>query len=394
MHKSWGNAIWFDDAAEEMGADVMRWMYAAQTPAQNLNFGYGPADEVKRRLLTLWNTYGFFVTYASLDGFEPARDGDRARRPSAPSSTAGCSPARTSSCASAAQRWTLRLAAAARAVEAFVDDLSNWYVRLSRARFWKSETTSTSAPPTRRSGTCWCTLTRCVAPVMPFLADEMWQNLVKSEAAIQTPPRACTTTTTRRWTNRWWTATAQRRSPDAAPREPGPPARNKAGVKVRQPLARDGRCVRPTRPHEEIGAAHGIASARGAERQEVVITPQVGDLITYMVKPNFAVMGPKYGKRLGAIREALAGLDPVEVAAQVKAGEPVSVTLPGEDEPVELQPGELVVETREREGFAVAQEGGLVVRSTPSLTTSCCRRAWPATWCASSTTCASRPTSR
>ena len=72
MHKSWGNAIWFDDAVESMGADVMRWMYANQTPGQNLSFGYGPADQVKRRLLTLWNSYAFFVTYARIDDYRPS----------------------------------------------------------------------------------------------------------------------------------------------------------------------------------------------------------------------------------------------------------------------------------------------------------------------------------
>ena len=71
MHKSWGNAIWFDDAIEEMGADVMRWMYAAQPPAQNLNFGYGPATAVKTRLLRLWNIYAFFVLYANIDDHAP-----------------------------------------------------------------------------------------------------------------------------------------------------------------------------------------------------------------------------------------------------------------------------------------------------------------------------------
>ena len=71
MHKSWGNAIWFGDAIEDMGADVMRWMYAGQPPAQNLNFGYGPAGEVKRNLLRLWNTYSFFVLYANIEGFTP-----------------------------------------------------------------------------------------------------------------------------------------------------------------------------------------------------------------------------------------------------------------------------------------------------------------------------------
>ena len=74
MHKSSGNAIWFDDAAERMGADPMRWLYCAQNVQSNLNFGFGPAEEVKRRLLVLWNVYSFFVTYARIDGFDP-KDG-------------------------------------------------------------------------------------------------------------------------------------------------------------------------------------------------------------------------------------------------------------------------------------------------------------------------------
>ena len=74
MHKSLGNAIWFDDAAERMGADPMRWLYCAQNVQSNLNFGFGPAEEVKRRLLVLWNVYSFFVTYARIDGFDP-KDG-------------------------------------------------------------------------------------------------------------------------------------------------------------------------------------------------------------------------------------------------------------------------------------------------------------------------------
>jgi isoleucyl-tRNA synthetase len=95
--------------------------------------------------------------------------------------------------------------------------------------------------------------------------------------------------------------------------------------------------------------------------KRVVVTQQVGDLITYVIKPNFAVMGPKYGKKIGAIRDALGAVDPAAAAAKLEAGSPVVVTLPGEDGPLELQPEELVVETREREGFAVAQEVGLVV---------------------------------
>ena len=71
MHKSWGNAIWFDDAAEKMGVDVMRWMYASQNPEHNLLFGYKEADEVRKDILTLWNVYSFFITYAMLDDYSP-----------------------------------------------------------------------------------------------------------------------------------------------------------------------------------------------------------------------------------------------------------------------------------------------------------------------------------
>ena len=182
MHKSWGNAIWFDDAIEEMGADVMRWMYAGQPPAQNLNFGYGPADEVKRRLLTLWNTYSFFVLYANIEGFTPtlraARDGPDP--------------------------------ATARPLDRWLAARTQWLVGECRAaldagtrrgscarsrRSWTTSPTGTCACRGRASGarttphdkraafeTLWYALVqalRCVSPVMPFLTDEMWQNLVR-----------------------------------------------------------------------------------------------------------------------------------------------------------------------------------------------------------------------
>ena len=78
MHKSHGNAIWFDEAVEKMGADVMRWIYAGSNIQNNLNFGYGPAKEVQAKLLRLWNTYAFFVTYANLGDFDPAATPDAA----------------------------------------------------------------------------------------------------------------------------------------------------------------------------------------------------------------------------------------------------------------------------------------------------------------------------
>ena len=141
MHKSWGNAIEFDEAAERMGVDVMRWMFARARPEENILFGWHAADEARRELLVLWNVYAFFVTYARLAGWTPGAAGGaagrRARR--------------------ALDRWILSRAAgtggdgrgarcatttpSARPVRSrrFIDDLSTWYLRLSRRRFSRSD---------------------------------------------------------------------------------------------------------------------------------------------------------------------------------------------------------------------------------------------------------------
>ena len=138
MHKSWGNAIWFDDAAEKMGVDTMRWLYASQNPERNLLFGYEIADEIRKNLITLWNTYSFFITYANLDGFNPNEyTFDNVKL-------------------SILDKWILakmnnfidsskkyyeeyELFKLMNEASEILDDISNWYVRRNRRRFWKSE---------------------------------------------------------------------------------------------------------------------------------------------------------------------------------------------------------------------------------------------------------------
>ena len=138
MHKSWGNAIWFDDAAEKMGVDTMRWLYASQNTEHNLLFGYKIADEVRKNLITLWNTYSFFVTYAKLDNFNPYL-----------SKIEDCD-------LTDIDKWILakmnnfikdskffyehfELYKLMKKSSEILDDISNWYVRRNRRRFWKSE---------------------------------------------------------------------------------------------------------------------------------------------------------------------------------------------------------------------------------------------------------------
>ena len=158
MHKSWGNAIWFDDAVEEMGADVMRWMYAGQTPSQNLNFGYGPATRSSGRLLKLWNSYAFFVLYANIDGFTPSlRDPDRGaeNRPRIRPLDGRGHPAPGGRVEGSARR--LRLAAPGAGLRA-VHGRPVQLVRadLARPLLAVAATTTTSGPRTRRSGTRSC----------------------------------------------------------------------------------------------------------------------------------------------------------------------------------------------------------------------------------------------
>ena len=138
MHKSWGNAIEFDEAAERMGVDVMRWLYMSSRPDDNILFGWHAADEARRRLLVLWNVYAFFVTYARLAGWTPgAADPPPAER--APMDRWILS---RSAALAAAVEERLRAydaMAATRLIDAFIEDLSTWFLRLSRRRFSRGQ---------------------------------------------------------------------------------------------------------------------------------------------------------------------------------------------------------------------------------------------------------------
>ena len=197
--------------------------------------------------------------------------------------------------------------------------------------------------------------------MMPFLTEHMYQNLVKSDGRNLDAPESvhhCTypeVDVTRENAELLADVALTQRLVSL-----GRFARDKARMKVRQPLR--SMQVRLTNSSEEASVAR--ITDQILEELNVkssIVTNKVGDLITYIIKPNFPVMGPKFGNRLGAVRNALSKLDPAQVAATVEANQPLQITLEGETDPTELQPADLIVETKEREGFAVAQEAGLVV---------------------------------
>lgn len=351
MHKSWGNMIEFNDAAERMGADVIRWLYAVQNPAQNINFGYGPGDEVRRRfILPLWNVYVFFVTYANLDGWTPAAPRTGAR--------------------SLLDRWILSrlsdvvatvrdrldacdVAGAARPIERFVDDLSLWYVRRGRRRYWKSEADADKQAAYETLYEVLVTLSQVLAPFVPFLSEALYQNLVRSvDASARESVHLCAMPVP--------DETARDAGLEEAMEQTrhfvylGRAARNEARLKVRQPLASAALLDRSGtiagRP-ELIDLLKDELNVR-----DVRFAGSLHDLGRLEVRPRFDLLGPKFGGRITAIAEALRAQGPALVE-QTPEGEPYRLRLPDGEEIV-LERAEVDVRMRWRDGRAGAGEGG------------------------------------
>jgi isoleucyl-tRNA synthetase len=364
MHKSWGNAIEFNEAADRMGVDVMRWLYCGQRPEVNLLFGYGRADEVRRRfLLPLWNVYSFFASYARLDGWEPAQEGFG---PAAPEGVAPRSDnlldrwivARVNEVAG---RVTTALvdsdpAGATQAIDALIEDLTNWYVRRSRRRFWKSEQDGDKQAAYATLYYVLVRLAQLLAPFTPFVTEAMYQNLVRAvqpgaygsvhhcdwpEAEVETIDRELL---------------AQM---DLARRAAGLGlgARASANIKVRQPLAR-------AMIHVGNGQAALSEELAAIVRDElnvkaVEFVADEAELVTYRVVADGKLLGPRLGARFPQVRAALAELAPAGVVRQVRARQPVVVIV--DREPIELAPEEIIVHTQPAEGLAVVGDRGLTV---------------------------------
>ena len=207
MHKSIGNAIWFDEAAEKMGVDVMRWMYCLQNPANNLRFGYRSAEAIKRKLILLWNVYSFFVLYARIDKWE-FKNSKLQITNHKPCLSAGrsCLSCLTGRQAAGRQitnyklqnkfdQWILSVLNSLIAdvnremdrfdtlrmmekCEKFLDDLANWYVRRSRRRFWKSENDEDKEQAYQTLYIVLVEFVKLLSPVLPFVTEEIYGNLV------------------------------------------------------------------------------------------------------------------------------------------------------------------------------------------------------------------------
>jgi isoleucyl-tRNA synthetase len=358
MHKSWGNSIEFDEAAERMGVDVMRWMYTSARPEDNILFGWHAADDARRELLVLWNVYSFFVTYARLAGWAPQRGIDEEL------AAAATWPALDrwilSRSAGVAEEVGARLAdydpvGASRSVRTFIDDLSTWYLRRSRDRMRAGAEAADRDGAFATLHAALVTLARTIAPILPFMAEGMYQNLMVS--VVPSTPESVHLT---RWPAAEMSGLRDQgleRSMAVARRavELARTLRSQAGLRTRQPLARAWLAI-PDRGIEVDAELLSLMS----DEINVKVIERIGDdseLVDRRVRPLL----PKIGKRLGAAIPA------VMAAARDGAFElhpDGSVTLGG----VTLAADEVEILATPRPGTAVAHDEGLVVVIDTALT--------------------------
>lgn len=356
MSKSLGNIVVPWDVIDRHGADAFRWYFlASKQPWEGYGFSVDTVGEAVRQfLLQLWNTYRFLVDYANVNQVE---------RVDAPPETD-------------LDRWALsRLAAtvdtvtermdgydatrAGQAIAAFVDELSNWYVRRSRRRFWDGDP---AAIGTLR--TCLVTVAKLLAPFVPFLADEIYGNLDGAEVSVHLTD---------------WPAGGPRdhelEAAMAVARETvrlGLAARGQAKLKVRQPL----RAAVVVAAGRERDAIERLADTVREELnvKELRYVSQADELGSYEVKPNYRALGPRFGKQMPQVAAAVAALDPEHVAGALRDGGRVGVSIDGHDH--ELGPDDLLLAMKPLEGYQLEREGSHAVALELELDEGLVREGW------------------
>ena len=322
--------------------------------------------------LTLWNTYSFFVTYANLDGWSPAgvlnKDGSLN--------------VDVTTLTNPLDRWALArlddlvrtvtneldgydIYAPAKAIERFVDELSNWYVRRSRRRFWKTANDADTQAAYTTLYTCLVTLSKVLAPFMPFIAEEMYGNLVLNKA-----PEAGDSVHTAQWPQSMpaWRDDQLVASIDVVQTLVGlgRAARRSAALKVRQPLP----SILVRVPSNVAQSITAFESDIREELNKSVKWLETGaTFIDYRFKPNLRVVGRKYGKLVPALTEALKQMDSDVARANavaVESGNAFVLVVDGQE--LTIAPDEVLVETSSPEGYVVAEENGVLAALDTTLT--------------------------
>jgi isoleucyl-tRNA synthetase len=400
MSKRLGNVVEPMAVIEESGADALRWYFCVNNPELPSRFSSRLVREAAQQfLLPLWNALSFFTIYANLDGWRPpgspmAGEGVRSRAAGAASPAAGT--ARAAGAATSAanvapfgarpalDRWILlrlgrlvadvtghldayRTTEAARAVEELVDDLTNWYIRRSRNRFWAAAAAdrapgAAAAEKESAYGALYevlTTLARLLAPFVPFLAEVLHRHLVRS----QDPAAAASVHL------EGWPEPVAGRSDEALEAgmagvqrivRLGHAARNAHGLKTRQPLAA------VTLVTADAGMQAAVTPYADLLRDELNVrevrwAADRSRYVRHEVRPIFPKTGPRFGKRMPLLKQALAAADGDALAAELERSGQLRLSLPGESDEVTLSAGEVEVHLVEKEGMATQGDRELLV---------------------------------
>ena len=361
MSKSKGNAVDPFEALETFGADAIRWYFYSNSAPWLPNRFYGEAvTEGQRKFMgTLWNTYAFYVLYANIDGFDPTKyKTDR-------------------STLSVMDKWILsklnstvkavdsylgayKITEATRALEDFVDELSNWYVRRSRERFWVKDMPTDKINAYNTLYTSLVTIAKISAPLIPFMTEDIYRNLVCSvDASAPESIHLCDF------------PVADESLIDKSLEENmdevvkvvvlGRACRNAANIKNRQPVAK--MYVKADKSPDESFIS---IIAEELNVKAVEFTDNVRDFTTYSFKPQLRTVGPKYGKYLGQIKNALATVDGNAAMDEIEANGALKLDIPDAD--VSLTRDDLLIEMTKKEGFESLSDKGITVVIDKNLT--------------------------
>lgn len=361
MSKSKGNAVDPFDALETYGADAIRWyFYTNSAPWLPNKFNGKIVTEGQRKFMgTLWNTYAFYVLYAEIDGFDPTKytlDTDKL---------------------SVMDKWILskmnsmikaadenlnayRIPEAAKAMQEFVDDLSNWYVRRSRERYWAVGMSQDKINAYMTLWTALVNLCKCAAPMTPFITEEIYQNIVRS--VDNTAPESIHLCDYPEADESLIDAKLENDMEEVLEIVVlGRSARNGANLKNRQPLK-----VMYVNADHALEACYVDIIRDELNIKEVKFVEDMSEFVSYKFKPQLKTLGPKYGKYLGEIRAKLAELDGKNAYAQLQDSGSVKIEISTGE--ISLEKEDLLIEEEQAEGFFTLTDRGVAVSIDTALT--------------------------
>ena len=361
MSKSKGNAVDPFDALEKYGADAIRWYFYINSAPWLPNRFHGKAvQEGQRKFMgTLWNTYAFFVLYANIDNFDPTKytlDYDNlpvmdkwllSKLNSVVKTVDDC-------------LANYKIPESARALQEFVDEMSNWYVRRSRERFWAKGMEQDKINAYMTLYTALVTISKAAAPMIPFMTEEIYQNLVRSidKDAIESIHLCDFPEVREEWINKELEDDMEELLKIVVL---GRAARNTANIKNRQPIG-----TMYIKADKEMGQFYTDIIADELNVKEVKFANDVESFISYSFKPQLRTVGPKYGKLLNGIRTALAEINGTEAMNELRSTGLLTLDINGNK--VELSEEDLLIETAQTEGYVTEADGDISVVLDTNLT--------------------------